>query len=44
MWAIDDGLKLNDQVVVEGIANLKDGTAVAAQAGNNSGGRTLSHV
>ena len=29
MWVIDDGLKLNDQVVVEGIANLKDGTAVA---------------
>ena len=29
MWVIDDGLKLSDQVVVEGIANLKDGTAVA---------------
>jgi membrane fusion protein (multidrug efflux system) len=28
MWVIDDGLKLTDQVVVEGIANLKDGSAV----------------
>ena len=29
MWVIDDGLKLSDQVVVEGIANLKDGIPVA---------------
>ena len=29
MWVIDDGLKLDDQVVVEGIANIKDGTPVA---------------
>jgi RND family efflux transporter MFP subunit len=29
MWVIDDGLTLGDQVVVEGIANLKDGTLVA---------------
>ena len=29
MWVIDDGLKLDDQVVVEGIANLKDGISVA---------------
>ena len=32
MWVIDDGLMLSDQVVVEGIANLKDGTAVAPKA------------
>jgi len=29
MWVIDDGLKLDDQVVVEGIVNVKDGTPVA---------------
>ena len=29
MWVIDDGLNLTDEVVVEGIANLKDGTPVA---------------
>jgi RND family efflux transporter MFP subunit len=29
MWVIDDGLKLDEQVVVEGIANLKDGIPVA---------------
>ena len=29
MWVIDDGLSLNDQVVVEGIENIKDGTSVA---------------
>lgn len=29
MWAIDDGLKRDDQVVVEGIANVKDGIPVA---------------
>jgi membrane fusion protein (multidrug efflux system) len=28
MWVIDEGLKPSDQVVVEGIANVKDGTAV----------------
>ena len=26
MWVIDDGLTLTDEVVVEGIASLKDGT------------------
>jgi len=29
MWVIDDGLNLDDQVVVEGIANLKDGIPVS---------------
>ncbi len=29
MWVIDDGLKLGDEVVVEGIANIRDGTLVA---------------
>jgi len=28
MWVIDDGLSLGDQVIVEGIEKLKDGTAV----------------
>jgi len=34
MWVIDDGLTLSDQVVVEGIANVKDGTVVAPRAAN----------
>jgi RND family efflux transporter MFP subunit len=28
MWVIDDGLKLNDQVIVQGIDKVKDGTVV----------------
>jgi hypothetical protein len=28
MWVIDDGLHKADQVVIEGLANIKDGTAV----------------
>ena len=34
MWVIDDGLKLSDQVVVEGLANIKDGTPVTAKPAN----------
>src|SRR5215831_14885163 len=31
-WVIDDGLKADDQVVVQGIAKLKDGAAVTPKA------------
>ena len=34
MWVIDDGLKPGDQVVVEGLANIKDGTPVVPKAVN----------
>jgi len=32
MWVIDDGLKPGDQVVVEGLANIKEGTPVVPKA------------
>src|ERR1035438_9900782 len=34
MWVIDDGLNPSDQVVVEGIANIKDGTTVVPKPAN----------
>jgi membrane fusion protein (multidrug efflux system) len=34
MWVIDEGLKPGDQVVVEGIEKLKDGTAVVSRPAN----------
>jgi membrane fusion protein (multidrug efflux system) len=34
MWVIDDGLNPSDQVVVEGIANIKDGTPVVPKPAN----------
>jgi membrane fusion protein (multidrug efflux system) len=34
MWVIDDGLNPSDQVVVEGIANIKDGTPVVPRPAN----------
>ena len=34
MWVIDEGLNPADQVVVEGIANVKDGTAVVPKPAN----------
>ncbi len=35
MWVIDEGLKPGDQVVVEGIENLKDGTTVVPKPANS---------
>lgn len=32
MWVIDDGLKADDQVVVEGVEKVKDGTTVVPKA------------
>ena len=32
MWVIDDGLKPGDEVVVEGLANIKEGTLVVPKA------------
>jgi membrane fusion protein (multidrug efflux system) len=29
MWVIDDGLKPGDQVVVEGLQQIREGTVVA---------------
>lgn len=34
MWVIDEGLKLTDKVVVEGLANLKEGTSVVPKPAN----------
>jgi len=34
MWVIDDGLTLNDQVIVEGLANVKDGIPVVPKSAN----------
>jgi RND family efflux transporter MFP subunit len=34
MWVINEGLNPGDQVVVEGLANLKDGIAVVPKAAN----------
>jgi membrane fusion protein (multidrug efflux system) len=34
MWVIDEGLNPADQVVVEGIANVKDGTTVVPKPAN----------
>jgi membrane fusion protein (multidrug efflux system) len=34
MWVIDEGLKPGDQVVVQGIENLKDGTVVVPKPAN----------
>src|SRR5271157_1762871 len=34
MWVIDDGLNPADQVVVEGLANIKEGTPVVPKAAN----------
>ena len=34
MWVIDDGLKPSDQVIVEGIENVKDGTPVVPKPAN----------
>ena len=34
MWVINEGLNPGDQVVVEGIANVKDGTAVVPKPAN----------
>jgi RND family efflux transporter MFP subunit len=32
MWVIDDGLKADDQVIVEGVEKVKDGTTVVPKA------------
>jgi len=37
MWVIDEGLKPGEQVVVEGLAKLKEGTAVTAKPAQLSG-------
>lgn len=34
LWVIDEGLNPSDQVVVEGVANIKDGTAVVPKPAN----------
>ena len=34
MWVIDEGLKLGDQVIVEGIEKVKDGTPVVPKPAN----------
>lgn len=34
MWVIDEGLKPGDQVVVEGLANIKEGTTVVPKQAN----------
>ena len=34
MWVIDDGLKPDDQVIVEGIDKVKDGTPVVPKPAN----------
>jgi membrane fusion protein (multidrug efflux system) len=34
MWLIDEGLNPADQVVVEGLANIKEGTPVVPKAAN----------
>jgi len=34
MWVIDDGLKPDDQVVVEGVEKVKDGTSVVPKSAN----------
>ncbi|MBV8437618.1 MAG: efflux RND transporter periplasmic adaptor subunit [Silvibacterium sp.] len=40
MWVIDDGLKLDDQVIVEGIGKVKDGTVVVPKPAEiQAGGR-----
>jgi membrane fusion protein (multidrug efflux system) len=37
MWVIDEGLKPGEQVVVEGLQKLKDGTLVTPKPGRLSG-------
>jgi membrane fusion protein (multidrug efflux system) len=37
LWVIDEGLKPGEQVVVEGLAKLKEGTVVTAKPGQLSG-------
>ncbi len=37
MWVIEDGLKPSDQVVVEGVSKLKDGTPVVPKPANIQG-------
>jgi membrane fusion protein (multidrug efflux system) len=39
MWVIEDGLKPNEQVVVEGLEKLKDGTPVVVARPAKSGGK-----
>ena len=40
MWVIEDGLKLNDRVIVEGIGKVKDGTVVVPKPAQiQAGGR-----
>ena len=34
MWVIDEGLKPGDQVIVEGIEKVKDGTSVVPKPAN----------
>jgi len=38
MWVIDEGLKPGEQVVVEGLQNLKEGTLVSSKPMHLSGG------
>ncbi len=44
MWVIDDGLKPGDQVIVEGVEKVKDGTPVVPKPAKIQGEGTLSHV
>ena len=44
MWVIDDGLKPDDQVIVEGVGKGEGRNARRSQARKDSGGGTLSHV
>jgi membrane fusion protein (multidrug efflux system) len=37
MWVIDDGLKPGEQVVVEGLQKLRDGTLVTPKPAQLSG-------
>jgi len=38
MWVIDEGLKAGEQVVVEGLQNLKEGTLVTSKPAHFSAG------
>jgi membrane fusion protein (multidrug efflux system) len=38
MWVIDEGLKPGDQVVVEGLQNLREGTLVTSKPAHSAGG------
>jgi membrane fusion protein (multidrug efflux system) len=38
MWVMDEGLKPGEQVVVEGLQNLKEGTLVTSKPAHFSAG------